>query len=85
MFEGTKYEPPLIFVTCRRTGETHKLLVGSDGAVAHDGVRLDRDDARRAAIAYLALRAQTNAGEFVNERAPPMMRDEIAFEESRER
>jgi hypothetical protein len=68
MFEVTKYEPPLIFVTCRRTGETHKLLVGSDGAVARNG---NRDDARRAAaIAHLALRAQTKAGEFADERAP---------------
>jgi hypothetical protein len=67
MFEVTKYEPPLIFVTSRRTGETHKLLVGSDGAVARNG---NRDDARRAAIAYLALRAQTKAGEFADKRAP---------------
>jgi hypothetical protein len=82
MFEVTKYDPPLIFVTCRRTGETHKLLVGSDRALAHDGVFFDRGDVRRAAITYLALRPQTNAGEFVDERAPPMMSEEIAFEES---
>jgi len=33
MFEVTRYEPPEIFVTSRRTGETYKFSVGGDGAV----------------------------------------------------
>lgn len=53
MFVVTKYEHPYIFVTCRRTGETERLLVGDGGALTHDGTRFDQGDARRAAIAYL--------------------------------
>jgi hypothetical protein len=56
MFEVTKYEPPQIFVTSRRTGETYVFLVDVDGTVAHDGSRFDQGDARRTAIAYLAQR-----------------------------
>lgn len=59
MFE-VRYEPPQIFVTKRQTGETHKFLVGNDGAV-NDEIRLDQGDARRAAITYLAQRARANA------------------------
>jgi hypothetical protein len=60
MFEVTKYEPPQIFVTSRRTGETYKFLVGIDGAV-NDETFFDQGDARRAAIIYLAQRARANA------------------------
>jgi hypothetical protein len=56
MFEVTKYAPPEIFVTSRRTGETYVFLIGVDGALAHDGARFDQGDPRRAAIAYLAQR-----------------------------
>jgi hypothetical protein len=59
MFE-VRYEPPQIFVTKRQTGETYKFLVGIDGAV-NDEIRLDQGDAHRAAITYLAQRAQANA------------------------
>jgi polygalacturonase len=59
MFEVTRYEPPEIFVTSRRTGETYKFSVGIDGAVI-DEVLFDERDARRAAILYLAQRARAN-------------------------
>ena len=52
MFE-IRYEPPRIFVTRRRTGETHVFLVGANGALIHDGTRFDEGEARQAAIAYL--------------------------------
>ena len=61
MFEVTKYEPPQIFVTSRRTGETYAFLVGVDGALAHAEARFDQGDARRTAIAYLAQRRQALA------------------------
>jgi hypothetical protein len=54
MFEVTKYEPPQIFVTSRRTAETYVFFVEVDGAVTHEGACLDQGDARRTAIAYLA-------------------------------
>ena len=54
MFEVTKYDPPQIFVTSRRTGETYVFLIEVDGAVTHEGACLDQGDARRTAIAYLA-------------------------------
>ena len=60
MFEVTKYEPPQIFVTGRRTGETYKFSVGIDGAVNDEAI-FDQGDARRAAIIYLAQRARANA------------------------
>jgi hypothetical protein len=60
MFEVTKYEPPQIFVTSRRTGETYKFLVGIDGAV-NDETLFDQGDARRTAMTYLAQRARANA------------------------
>jgi hypothetical protein len=60
MFEVTRYEPPEIFVTSRRTGETYKFSVGGDGAVI-DELPFDERDARRAAIVYLAQRARANA------------------------
>lgn len=54
MFEVTKYDPPLIFVTSRRTGETYMFSVANDGAMMSGGERFDRGDPLRAAIAYLA-------------------------------
>jgi hypothetical protein len=54
MFEVTRYDPPKIFVTSRRTGETYIFLVNVDGSVEHGGARFDQGDARRTAIAYLA-------------------------------
>ena len=53
MFEVTKYEPPQIFVTSRRTGETYKFQVANNGAVAHAGACADQGNARRTAVAYL--------------------------------
>jgi hypothetical protein len=61
MFEVTKYEPPQIFVTSRRTGETYKFQVANNGAVAHEGARSDQGDARRTAIAYLAWFSEARA------------------------
>ena len=60
MFEVTRFEPPLVFVTKRQTGETYKFSVGIDGAV-NDNALFDQGDARRAAINYLAQRARANA------------------------
>ena len=60
MFEVTRYEPPEIFVTSRRTGETYKFSVGGDGAVIDD-LFVDERDARRAAVVYLAHRARAGA------------------------
>ena len=59
MFEVTRYELPHVFVTKRQTGETYKFSVGSDGAV--NEALFDQEDARRAAITYLARRARANA------------------------
>ena len=60
MFEVTRFEPPLVFVTKRQTGETYKFSVGIDGAV-NDEALFDQGDARRAAMTYLAQRARANA------------------------
>jgi hypothetical protein len=60
MFEVTRYEPPLVFVTKRQTGETYKFSVSIDGAVNGETL-FDQGDARRAAINYLAQRARANA------------------------
>ena len=60
MFEVTRYESPLVFVTKRQTGETYKFSVGIDGAV-NDEALFDQGDARRAAMTYLAQRARANA------------------------
>jgi len=58
MFEVTEYKHPYIFVTCRRTGEAYRFLVGNDGAVTRDEARFDERIARRMAIAYLAQHAR---------------------------
>jgi hypothetical protein len=54
MFEVTGYDPPVILVRCRRTGETYQFEIGDDGALTHSEARHDQGDARRAAILYLA-------------------------------
>ncbi len=59
MFEVTKFEPPHIFVTCRRTGETYVFGIGNDGTLEHESARFDQGAARQAAIAYLAWFSQT--------------------------
>jgi hypothetical protein len=61
MFEVTKFEPPQVFVTCRRTGETYLFVVGEDGALEREGSRIDNGDARQAAIAYLAWFSEARA------------------------
>ena len=61
MFEVTKYEPPQIFVTSRRTGETYRFVVENNGALAHEGARFDQGDARRTAIAYLTWFSEARA------------------------
>ncbi len=54
MFEVTKYDPPHIFVTSRRTGETYMFLVENSRVVAQDGECFDHGDPHRAATAFLA-------------------------------
>jgi hypothetical protein len=51
MFEVTRYEPPQIFVTSRRTGETYKFLLGEDGAVGHGEARTDLGDVHGSILA----------------------------------
>lgn len=62
MFEVTKYDPPFILVTCRRTGETYKFLVRPNGDVSHDEASLDQGRARRTAIAYLVQTSRAATG-----------------------
>jgi hypothetical protein len=61
MFVVTKCEPPWIYVTSRRTGETYRFLVETDGVVGEEEARFDQGDPRRAAIEYLARFAKTRA------------------------
>jgi hypothetical protein len=58
-FVVKKYEPPLIYVTSSRTGETYRFLVETDGTVGEEAARFDQGDPRRAAIEYLARFAKT--------------------------
>lgn len=60
-FVVTKYEPPHIYVTSYRTGETYRFLVETDGTVGEDAARFDRGVPRRAAIEYLARFAKKRA------------------------
>jgi hypothetical protein len=60
MFEVTKYEPPEIYVTSLRTGETYRFLVETDGTIREEETRLDQGGPRRAAIEYLRF-AKTRA------------------------
>lgn len=53
MFEVTKYEHPEIFVTCRRTGETYRFVVGTIGTTDHEPAGAIHD-ACLAALNYLA-------------------------------
>jgi len=61
MFEVTKYEPPHIFVTSRRTGETYRFQVEDNGVLAPEATCLDQGGARQTAIGYLAWFAQARA------------------------
>jgi hypothetical protein len=70
MFVVTKYEPPYIYVTSRRTGETYRFLVDTDGIfvwprgfLRHRTVGEEEGAARRAAIEYLARFAKTRSTE----------------------
>jgi hypothetical protein len=70
MFVVTKYEPPYIYVTSRRTGETYRFLVDTDGIfvwphrpVGAEETRSDQGDARRVATEYLAKFAKPRATE----------------------
>jgi hypothetical protein len=56
MFEVTSYQPPFIFVTSRRTGETYKFGLGHDGALSPDATSIDSGHARQSAIQYLDQR-----------------------------
>jgi len=53
MFEVTGYQPPFIFVTSRRTGETYRLGIGSDGDLLSDSAPGESEEARRTALQYL--------------------------------
>jgi hypothetical protein len=60
MFEVTKYEPPEIYVTSLRTGETYRFLVETDGSIREEEARFDQGDPRRVAMEYLRF-AKTRA------------------------
>jgi hypothetical protein len=61
MFEVTKYEPPEVFVTSRRTGETYRFLVRDNGGLSQEELSVDRDEARQAVITYLAWFSRARA------------------------
>ncbi len=54
MFEVTGFDPPVILVKSRQTGETYRFEVDEDGTLTQGEAQYDRGDARRAAILYLA-------------------------------
>jgi hypothetical protein len=58
MYEVTRYQPPFIFVTSRRTGETYKFGLDNDGALLPDPISIDSGHARRTAIQYLDQKAR---------------------------
>lgn len=53
MFEVTGYDYPNVFVRCRRTAETYRFEIGSDGSLTYQEARYDQDAARRTAMAFL--------------------------------
>jgi hypothetical protein len=53
MFEVTGYDYPNVFVKCRRTAETYRFEIGSDGSLTHKEARYDQSAARRTAMAFL--------------------------------
>jgi hypothetical protein len=61
MFEVTKYEPPEIYVTSLRTGETYRFLVETDGTIREEEARFDQGGPRRVAIEYLEGSRRTRA------------------------
>ncbi len=58
MLEVTRYEPPLLFVTRRQTGESYRFIVGQNGALANDAAVFECDEARAAALKFLSQRTQ---------------------------
>ena len=58
MLEVTRYEHPLLFVTRRQTGESYRLLVGQNGALASDATFFECAEARSAALKFLSQRGQ---------------------------
>ena len=60
-FEVVRHAHPNILVVNRQTYETYRFTVGADGALAHDGLRSDRGEARRTAIAFLAQSGKERA------------------------
>ena len=53
MFEVTGYDYPNVFVRCRRTAETYRFEIGSDGSLTHQEACYDQGAARRTALAFL--------------------------------
>ncbi len=60
MLEVTRYEPPLILVTRRQTGESYRYVVGQNGTLAGDS-NFECAEARSAALKYLSQRAHKSA------------------------
>ena len=60
-FAVVRHAHPNILVVNRQTYETYRFTVGADGALAHDGLRSDRGEAGRTAIAFLAQSGQERA------------------------
>jgi hypothetical protein len=58
-FQVARHEHPNIFVVNRQTYETYRFTVGQDGSLAPD--RLRSDEARRAALAFLAQSKKESA------------------------
>jgi hypothetical protein len=59
-FEVVRHEHPNILVVNRQTYETYRFTVGDDGTLAQDGPRSDLYEARRIAMAFLALCANAS-------------------------
>ena len=64
MFEVTRYDYPHIFVTRRRTGETYKFSIRSDGDLTHPEANSGQGVARQVAVEWLAQRAGSRELEF---------------------
>jgi hypothetical protein len=64
MFEVTRYDHPLLFVTCHQTGETYEFSIRSDGTLTHPEALQSQREARRVAGAWLAQRERATPPEF---------------------
>jgi hypothetical protein len=64
MFEVTRYDHPHIFVTRRRTGETYKFSIRSDGDLTHPEANSGQGVARQVAVEWLAQRVGSRELEF---------------------